>query len=125
MRWALKFFSRFLLFALITMSSCSITRPCTRGGELSWPSQIRGDKICQQTKLPDGRKVNHGRFVQRYGNGKIALEGEYNDGLMHGRWTQYSPEGKSLLEKNFHNGIEIFPSARATVKPDEEPPSRR
>ncbi len=123
MPWALKYF--FNVLSIFVLSGCALTRPCTKGGELTWPSAIRGDKVCQQQKLPDGRKVNHGRFVQRHLNGKIALEGDYNEGLMHGRWTQFSPEGKPLLEKNFHNGIEVFPSMRSSAKPDEEPSSRR
>ncbi|MGK5086490.1 hypothetical protein WDW86_02935 [Bdellovibrionota bacterium FG-2] len=95
-----------LLNVLLICSACSISRPCSEGGDVSWNPSIRGDRRCQKVQDPSGRYVNHGKFVQTYQSGKLALEGEFLDGKRNGTWVQYDEKGDKVMERYFDHGVE-------------------
>jgi len=111
---ALKFIFKEFIFSSLSvclfLGGCALTKPCTEGGDVSWPAQVKGDKVCRKKKLSDGRTVNHGYYAQKDEDGRVIIEGAFSEGLKDGVWVQYSPEGKPLLEKHYKNGIEINPT---------------
>jgi hypothetical protein len=46
----------------------------------------------------------NGSFLDRYPDGSLALEGEYEDGERSGEWTSWRPDGTSALEGNYEDG---------------------
>jgi hypothetical protein len=91
---------------LVFLTGCVAAKPCHEGGDVSWPTPIDGDRICNQKKSQSGFWVNHGRYVQKHRNGQIALEGEFEEGRKQGRWIQYDEAGNRVAERSFENGVE-------------------
>jgi hypothetical protein len=99
--------------------ACSISKPCSEAGDVSWNPKIIGDKRCTQKTRKDGRTVNHGKFVQAYSStGKIALEGEFFEGLKSGIWLHYAEDGRLIAVKYFDQGVEKSPSEEIRKKMD-------
>lgn len=99
-----------ILFLLT--SACSITKPCTEGGDVSWNPKIVGDKRCAQKDFPGKRTLNHGPFTQAYqSTGRIALEGEFDEGRKQGIWKYYGEDGQLKSVKYFDRGVEKTPPA--------------
>lgn len=106
---------------LLLLSACaSGFRPCSEGGDVSWPGiniKEMGDQHCLQSRgegLRDqkGPFLNEGRYRLYDKPGKLILEGEFRKGQKHGAWTQYAPDGKKILEKFYDNGADITPPAK-------------
>jgi membrane associated rhomboid family serine protease/antitoxin component YwqK of YwqJK toxin-antitoxin module len=57
------------------------------------------DSLGQQ-QVTDG----YGKETRRYPNGRIAMEGEYIDGLKQGYWYGRHPDGTLYYEENYHKG---------------------
>jgi hypothetical protein len=113
--------NRFGLVILLTAicSACSISRPCTEAGDVSWNPRILGDKRCTQKRQPDGRIVNHGKFTQAYAsNGRIALEGSFDEGRKSGIWLYYAEDGHLISAKYFDRGVEKTPPPEFQQKID-------
>ncbi len=105
---------------MLVVSGCAITRPCSDAGDTSWIPKIMGDKKCTQKRRSDGKVVNHGPFLQSYGTtGKIALEGEFVEGLKQGIWLHYAEDGHLVAAKFFEKGVEKTPPEAARKKIDE------
>lgn len=86
---------------------------------MSWSPKIAGDKRCTQKRARDGRMLNHGKYLQSHAsNGKIALEGEFFEGLKQGIWTQYAEDGRLVAVKYFEKGVEKTPPAEVQKKID-------
>jgi hypothetical protein len=97
---------------VIFLTACSISKPCSEGGDISWTPKITGDKRCTQKVLPDGRQVNDGPFRQVYeSNREIALEGEFLNGQKQGIWLHYGEDRKLKSAKYFEKGVEKTPPA--------------
>ena len=110
---------KFLPFVFIFLSACSISRPCSEGGDVTWNPKIIGDKRCEQKELKDGRVVNHGAFNQIYqSTGKVAIEGMFNEGRKSGIWTYYGEDGNIRTIKYFDQGVEKTPPADVQKKID-------
>lgn len=78
---------------------------------------------CYQSKNPTGNFTNQGQFRQYYPSGKLALEGEFDNGKKNGLWIQYDESGSRVLERWFERGIErsIPDSARKLETKDARP----
>jgi len=102
----------FLVLVLSVLGdACSITRPCSEAGDVSWNPKITGDKRCTQKTRKDGKTVNHGKFLQSYSStGRIALEGEFVEGFKSGIWLHYAEDGRLIAVKYFDQGVEKSPS---------------
>jgi hypothetical protein len=104
-------FIRTLFVTVITLSSfflmgCSWKfQPCAEGGDVSWEPKVIGTMECHQKKS-EGPRVNHGAFHQWHPNGKLALEGSFQDGKRDGLWSYYNESGEKKMEKYFDNGVE-------------------
>ncbi len=70
---------------------------------------MRGDKVCYQKQLPNGKVVDNGRYIQYFPSGKLFLEGNFKEGEKDGYWFQYDEKGKKVLEKYYENGMERMP----------------
>ncbi len=104
---------------VVLASACSITKPCSEAGDVSWNPGIIGDKRCTQKTRKDGRIVNHGKFLQSYtSTGRIALEGEFVDGFKSGIWLHYAEDGRLIAVKYFDQGVEKSPSEDVRKKMD-------
>lgn len=103
--------ARFLtLFFSVTLTACSITKPCSEGGDVSWMPKITGDKRCAQKEFPGRRVLNHGAYTQAYQTtGTIALEGQFDEGRKQGIWKYYGEDGKLRSVKYFDRGVEKTP----------------
>jgi hypothetical protein len=89
-------------------SACtSTTRPCTDAGDVSWPNSIKGDKRCYQRRDAEGKYVNHGKYYQYHLNGKIAVEGQFEDGRKEGIWIEYNEKGDPVVKKYYEKGVEL------------------
>lgn len=103
----------FIMISLVLsgwMVSCSVHKPCSDAGDVSWTPKITGDKKCTQKKMEDGRYVNHGPFKQAYqSNGQIAIEGQFDYGQKQGIWLYYGEDGKLKNAKFFEKGVEKTP----------------
>jgi antitoxin component YwqK of YwqJK toxin-antitoxin module len=88
------------------MGCATSGHPCEAGGDISWNAKIRGDRSCYVKKLKDGRVVNHGKYVQYYPDGHVAIEGNFVEGKRDGLWVQYNERGEKIAERYFENGIE-------------------
>lgn len=89
------------------LSACAVTtKPCSFGGDTSWPNKIHGDQHCFHKKNEAGKEVNWGRYFIKHPNGKIALEGYFVNGEKSGTWSQYNENGKLIIEKYYENGVE-------------------
>lgn len=96
-----------LFFALWVLGACSTTRPCSEGGDTTWNGEsLKGDKVCGQQPNREGLWVNHGRYIQKHNNGKVMIEGQYEDGKKQGIWSRYDETGNKTVEKYFENGVE-------------------
>jgi hypothetical protein len=102
---------RISLFLLLTLlASCSVSRPCSEGGDVSWNPKIIGDKKCAQVTLKDGRQLDDGDFKQYYQTtGTIALEGQFNEGRKTGIWLYYGEDTQLRSVKYFDHGVEKTP----------------
>ena len=88
--------------------ACSTTwKPCTDGGDVKWTPPVKGNMRCGQHKDATGKYVNHGKFYQFDEKGRIAVQGEFHEGLRSGTWTQFDAEGKKIAKKWFHKNIEL------------------
>jgi hypothetical protein len=107
------------LVLLTLLSACSITKPCSEAGDVSWSPKIIGDKRCTQKTRKDGTTVNHGKFLQSYSStGRIALEGEFTEGFKSGIWLHYAEDGRLVAVKYFDRGVEKSPSEDIRKKMD-------
>lgn len=87
---------------------CATTwKPCTDGGDIQWDPPVKGNMQCHQRKDENGKYVNHGKFYQYDGKGRVAVEGEFRDGKRQGTWIQYDEKGQKIAKKWFHKGIEL------------------
>ena len=103
----------------LLMTGCSISRPCSEGGDVSWNPKVVGDKRCVQKTLPDGKVVNDGKFQQYYQKlGTLALEGQFEQGQKNGIWLYYGEDRHLKTEKFFDKGIEKTPPADVQKKID-------
>ena len=108
-----------VLIGMTVWSGCSISKPCSEAGDVSWNPKIIGDKRCTQRARKDGRIVNHGKFLQSYtSTGRIALEGEFVEGLKSGIWLHYAEDGRLIAVKYFDQGVEKSPSEEVRKKMD-------
>ncbi len=70
----------------------------------------------QESRLPGGRWVRHGEWIERHGNGETAVEGEYRLGLRTGIWRRFDEDGNPIeevaWEEDRRNGpaVEYWPS---------------
>ncbi len=107
------------LLLLPLFLGCSISKPCTEAGDVSWNPRVVGDKRCTQKTLKDGKVVNHGRFTQAYqSTGTIALEGNFEEGKKDGLWIYYAEDGHLVSVKYFDRGVEKTPPAETQKKID-------
>lgn len=98
------------MIVAVLLSGCSITKPCSEGGDVSWIPKIVGDKRCAQKEFPGKRTLNHGAFTQAYqSTGRIALEGEFDEGRKQGIWKYYGEDGQLKAVKYFDRGVEKTP----------------
>lgn len=95
-----------LLLPAISLYSCALTKPCSSGGDVSWPGEFKGDKKCQKKTLKSGDVVNHGRYTAYFSSGRPGLIGSFYDGKKHGIWSQYNEKGEKILEKYYDHGVE-------------------
>lgn len=99
-----------LILPLGMLNGCSsLTKPCTAGGDVKWynpESPVKGTMKCDQKKLDDGKYINHGSFKEFNDDGKLVLEGQFEDGKKNGVWTQYNAKGEKIMERYFDHGIE-------------------
>ena len=103
-------FERPILISLAALlSACATTKPCSKGGDVSWPNPIQGDKVCYQKTDKNGLTVNEGNYRQHYADGKVAVEGEFKNGKRDGFWYQYDESGNKTLEKYYEDGVEKAP----------------
>lgn len=94
------------------LTSCSVSKPCSDAGDVSWNPKIVGDKKCTQKKLPDGKFVNDGPYKQAYqSTGATAVEGQFVLGQKQGIWLYYGEDGKLKTAKFFEKGVEKTPPA--------------
>lgn len=110
-----------ILFTLCISSlvSCSVTKPCSEAGDVSWNPKIIGDKKCTQKKMPDGKVLNDGPFKQIYESTKmIALEGQFVLGQKQGIWLYYGEDGHLKTAKYFEKGVEKTPPLEAQKEMD-------
>lgn len=104
---------------VISLSACSVTKPCSEGGDVSWNPKIVGDKRCAQKEFPGKRMLNHGAFTQAYkSTGRIALEGEFDEGRKQGIWKYYAEDGSLKAVKYFDRGVEKTPPAEVQKEID-------
>lgn len=54
--------------------------------------------------------VVHGTYVDFWSSGKVACEGQYQDGTPDGMWHYYSPDGTLREVIRFKDGKEIWSS---------------
>jgi antitoxin component YwqK of YwqJK toxin-antitoxin module len=98
----------------VVAAACSVSKPCSEGGDVSWNPKIVGDKKCEQKTLPSGRQINDGPFKQAYeSTGNIALEGQFELGRKQGIWLYYGEDGKLRAVKYFDKGVEKTPPPEA------------
>lgn len=108
--------------ALVLAACATTSRPCSGGGDVSWVSSrypggsIPGDKHCIQKPLSDGRYVNHGAFSVTFANGKLALEGRFEEGRKEGVWSEYDEAGNKVAERYFEKGVEKAAPSSASTK---------
>jgi hypothetical protein len=98
--------SPLVLVIALAATSCSTSRPCADAGDTSWPLKIKGDRSCAQKKI-SGKWVNHGSYVQKHENGKLALDGQFVEGKKHGIWIEYNDKGEKVRERRYENGVEL------------------
>ncbi len=86
---------------------------------MSWNPRIIGDKRCAQKTLTNGKVVNHGLFRQAYQTtGRIALEGNFEDGKKEGIWSFYGEDEHLISVKYYEKGVEKTPPAEMQKKID-------
>jgi hypothetical protein len=95
------------IFAATALWSCSTSpKPCAKAGDVEWNAKIHGDRMCMQQPSEDGRMLNHGKYLQYFLSGQVAIEGEFKWGRKNGVWIQYNEQGEKVAEKYFENGVE-------------------
>ncbi len=72
---------------------------------------------CEQKQLRDGTLVNDGQFQQWRKNGKIALEGRFENGKRTGVWSYFDESGNKIIERRYENGVMTLPSEESRSKP--------
>lgn len=82
-------------------------KPCSDGGDTKWDPPVKGNMQCHQRKDERGEYVNHGKFYQYDGKGRVAYEGEFRDGKRQGTWVRYDDKGQKVEKKWYHKGIEL------------------
>ena len=98
------------ILTLLLLAACSISRPCSEGGDVSWNPKIVGDKKCGQKASKDGRQVDDGEFKQFYeSTGTLALDGQMKEGQKSGIWLYYSENSQLRSVKYFDHGVEKTP----------------
>ena len=109
----------FLLFSLSIWSGCAVSKPCSEAGDITWNPKIVGDKLCTQKKNKEGRYVNDGIFRQVYQTtGKVALEGQFENGKKQGIWLYYGEDQQLKSAKYFDQGVEKTPPTEVQKKID-------
>lgn len=100
------------LSGFVGATGCALKRPCSEAGDTSWEPTFKnsGDKQCQQIQGKDGRYLNHGKYVQKYRNGKVAVAGFFKDGKKDGVWEFFDESGEKKIERFFKNGVETLPN---------------
>ena len=98
------------LLLAASLSACStMSKPCQDAGDVSWdwgPKPVKGNRQCLQIQeAKTGKWINHGRYVVWFPNGKVALEGNFKDGLKEGKWVQFDEEGKKVVEREYIGGV--------------------
>ncbi|MBL7714194.1 MAG: hypothetical protein JNL01_01925 [Bdellovibrionales bacterium] len=113
-----------LIATLGAVHCASGFRPCSEGGDVSWPGinlKEMGDQYCLQTRGEGTREnkgpfLNEGRYRLYDKQGKVVVEGEFRKGQKHGAWTQFDPAtGKRILEKFYDNGADITPPQKVST----------
>ncbi len=96
-----------ILFIVISGCASVANRPCTDGGQPAHDDGKKGlgTRQCEQYRDPQGRYLNHGRYLEWYPSSKLYLEGEYSAGQKAGKWIEYSEDGRKLSEKWYENGV--------------------
>jgi antitoxin component YwqK of YwqJK toxin-antitoxin module len=90
---------------------CSTTlyKPCSDGGDVSWEPALDkkkiGNRSCRQIQVR-GKYLNDGQYYQYFPSGKIAIEGQFKNGLREGKWTQFDEDGKKLFIREYDQGEE-------------------
>ena len=108
-----------LIVLLVLVTSCSIRKPCSEGGDISWNPKIIGDKRCAQKKFKSGIVLNHGKFQQFYlKNGVLALDGNFEEGKKEGIWLYYGEDKHLVATKFFDKGVEKTPTIEAQKQID-------
>lgn len=101
-----------LIFSVGLLSACSTTlKPCSTAGDTSWEPAVQGHMRCEQKPLRDGTVVNDGLFQQWRKNGKLALEGRFENGKRTGVWTYFDDSGAKLIERRYENGVVVLPTS--------------
>jgi hypothetical protein len=78
-------------------------KPCTEAGSFDTVPLAQGDMQCHQHKNAQGNWVNHGKFKQFHPNEKLAVEGEFRDGVKVGTWKIYNDKGEQTTELNYND----------------------
>lgn len=94
------------VFALSCALACGTTKPCSETGDVSWDPPFKGDQVCYQKKQADGTFKNHGKYVRKHEDGKVAVEGQFVDGQRHGIWIEYDKKGSKVKERFFEHGVD-------------------
>ncbi len=109
--------ARFLVVVAMTVTlgsyafgCASTTKPCSGEADVEWDPKLKpedkGDQLCYQKIQKDGKFKNHGKYVLKYPDGELAIEGQFVDGDRHGVWTQYDRKGKKKRERYYEMGVE-------------------
>lgn len=115
----MRLFNYSLIFLGLQFWGCAIHHPCADGGDVSWEPKIIGDKRCTQKTDPTGITKNQGKFTQFYAStGKLALDGNFEEGRKDGIWLYYAEDGHLKSAKYFEKGVEKTPPPEMQKKID-------
>ncbi|MCM2324050.1 MAG: hypothetical protein NDJ90_12390 [Oligoflexia bacterium] len=121
----MRFWALFIsLLGAWLVSGCvtTVQKPCSTSGDPPRDKPFAGQldrKQCEQRKSKSGRYVNHGVYREWHANGKLALEGEYRDGVKSGKWFEWDEQGKLLSERWYEAGKEV-PTRAGAPAPTEK-----
>ncbi len=100
----------FIVSLIGVFTGCSISKPCSEGGDITWNPVIKGDKKCTLKKNAEGKRVLDGKFEQTYATtNTVALQGQFENGKKAGIWIYYGEDSKLKAVKYFDHGVEITP----------------